>query len=150
MATITISKAYVDSFGNLKLAFAEELPAIHYDAVSKSASEVAVHEIAIHFRAVIAQLLEARPELADVYNQIKFAKADKAPAMMSAFVRLITTGATWDVEPKKHSAGEQFEDGTVARYDGYTYSIASATFADAVEAKLQPKSIEDDLAMFGF
>ena len=70
--------------------------------------------------------------------------------MMSAFVRIITNGATWDVEPKKHSAGEQFEDGTVARYDGYTYHIASATFADAVEVKLQPKSVEDDLAMFGF
>lgn len=149
MATITISKAYVDSFGNLKLAFAEELPAIQYDAVKKEASEVAVHEIAMHFRAVIAQLIEVRPELADIYNQIKFAKADKAPAMMSAFVRLITTGASWDVEPKKHSAGEQFEDGTVARYDGYTYHIVSATFADAVEVKLQPKSVEDDLAMFG-
>lgn len=149
MATITISKAYVDSFGNLKLAFAEELPAIQYDAVKKEASEVAVHEIAIHFRAVIAQLLEVRPELADMYNQIKFMSEKDRPSAMTDFITIITTDAKWDITPKKHSAGEQFEDGLIARYDGYTYAITSVTFADDVEAVLKPKSLKDALSRFG-
>lgn len=150
MATITISKAYVDSFRNLKLAFAEELPAIQFNKATDSAEEVTVNEIAIPLRAVIAQICDARPEVADMYSQIKFAPEDKRGRMMSAFVRLIAVGAAYDVEPTRYSAGEQFEDGTVARYDGYTYHITSATFAEAVEAKLRPASVDDDLAMFGF
>lgn len=146
--TITISKAYVDSFNNVRLTFAETLPAVRFDAVKKVAEEVQVSEISISFRAVLAQLLEVRPELADWYGQIRFAREEKRPAMLAAFVRLITNGSSWDIEPNHHSAGETFEDGTVARYDGYTYRIVSATFADAVEAKLQPKSVEDDIAMF--
>lgn len=149
MATITISKAYMDGFGNLKLTFVEELPAIQYDDVKNEAAEVAVHEIAIHFRAVVAQLIELRPELADVYNQIKFMPERERPSAMTDFITIITSDAKWDIEPKKHCAGEKFEDGHIARYDGYIYTITSATFADEVEAVLKPKSLKDALSRFG-
>lgn len=148
--TITVTNAYVGSFGNLVMKFAETLPAIKYDAVTKETSEVEVNEINISLRAFVGQLVEARPEVAELYSQVKLARDEKKPALMSAFIRLMTNGATYDIDPVRHSAGETFEDGTVARYDGYTYHIAAARFADAVEAKLQPKSVEDDLAMFGF
>ena len=134
--TITITKAYVDAYNAMRLSFAENLPAIRFNEQTNTAEEVEVNEIGISFRAVIAQ--------------IRFAKDDKRAAMLSAFVRLITKDASWEVEAKRHSAGETFEDGNIARYDGYTYNIVGVTFAPAVEAKVKPKSVEDDLAMFGF
>ena len=148
--TCTILNAYVGSFGNVNLKLNAKVKSIHYDSIAKTASEVEVDEITISLRAFIGQLIAARPEVADLYGQVKLARDEKKPALMSAFIRLMTNGATYDIDPVRHSAGETFEDGTVARYDGYTYHIAAARFADAVEAKLQPKSVEDDLAMFGF
>lgn len=147
--TVSIINTYVGSFGNLVIKIAETLPAIKYDAVTKTASEVEVNEINMSLRSFIGQLIEARPEVGELYSQVKLARDEKKPALMSAFLRLITTGAKWDITPKKHTSGEQFEDGTVARYDGYTYHIVAARFADAVEVKLQPKSLDDDLAAFG-
>lgn len=148
--TITITKAYVDAYNAMRLTFAENLPAIRFNEQTNTAEEVEVNEIGISFRAVIAQIISVRPEIADMYAQIRFANDDKRAAMLSAFVRLITKDASWEVEAKRHSAGETFEDGNIARYDGYTYNIVGVTFAPMVEAKVKPKSVEDDLAMFGF
>lgn len=148
--TCTITNAYVGSFGNVVLKVDGKLPSIQYDAITKTTSEIEVDEITISLRAFISQLITCRPEVSDLYSQVKLARDDKKPALMSAFIRLMTREGSYDIDAKLHSAGEQFEDGTVARYDGYTYNIVSAKFADAVEAKLQPKSVEDDLAMFGF
>lgn len=148
--TCTILNAYVGSFGNVVLKIDGKVPSIQYDAIAKTASEVEVDEITISLRAFIGQLIAARPEVADLYGQVKLSREDKKAALLSAFIRLMSREASYDIDAKLHSAGEQFEDGTVARYDGYTYNIVSAKFADAVEAKLQPKSIEDDLKAFGF
>lgn len=148
--TCAILNAYVGSYGNVVLKLDGKVPSIKYDAVSKTASEIEVDEITISLRAFIGQLIAARPEVADMYGQVKLARDDKKPALLSAFIRLMTREASYDIDAKLHSAGEQFEDGTVARYDGYTYSIASAKFADVVEVKLQPKSLDDDLKAFGF
>lgn len=148
--TITITNAYVGSFGNLVMKFAETLPSIKYNAATDETSEVEVKEINISLRAFINQLIEARPEVAELYSQIKLARDEKKPGLMSAFIRLMTNSATYDIDAVRHSAGETFEDGTAARYDGYTYHIIAAKFANAVEVKLKPKSVEDDLAMFGF
>lgn len=148
--TCTILNAYVGSFSNVVLKIDCKLPAIQYDAINKTTSEVEVDEINISLRAFIGQLIAARPEVADMYGQVKLARDDKKPALLSAFIRLMTRDAKYDIESVMHSAGQQFEDGTVARYDGYTYNIVSARFADAVEAKLQPKSLDDDLAAFGY
>lgn len=147
--TCTITNAYVGSFGNVVLKMDTKLPAIQYDAVSKTTEEIEVDEINISLRAFIRQLIGVRPEVADMYGQVKLARDDKKPALLSAFIRLMTRDAIYDVDAVLHSAGQQFEDGTVARYDGYTYNIVSAKFADAVEIKLQPKSLDDDLAAFG-
>lgn len=148
--TCTILNAYVGSFGNVVLKVDGKLPSIKYDAINKTTSEVEIDEIAISLRAFISQLIAARPEVADLYGQVKLAREEKKPALLSAFIRLMTREASYDIDAKLHSAGEQFEDGTVARYDGYTYNVVSAKFADAVEAKLQPKSLDDDLKVFGF
>lgn len=148
--TCTILNAYVGSFGNVVLKVDGKLPSIKYDAIVKTTSEVEIDEITISLRAFISQLIAARPEVADLYGQVKLAREDKKPALLSAFIRLMTREASYDIDAKLHSAGEQFEDGTVARYDGYTYNIVSVKFADAVEAKLQPKSLDDDLKAFGF
>lgn len=148
--TCTILNAYVGSFGNVNLKLDAKVKSIQYNAIAKTASEVEVDEITISLRAFINQLITARPEVADLYGQVKLSREDKKPALLSAFIRLMTREASYDIDAKLHSAGEQFEDGTVARYDGYTYNIVSAKFADAVEAKLQPKSLDDDLKAFGF
>lgn len=148
--TCTILNAYVGSFGNVNLKLNAKVKSIHYDAIAKTASEVEVDEITISLRAFIGQLIAARPEVSDLYSQVKLARDEKKPTLMSAFIRLMTREASYNIDAKLHSAGEQFEDGTVARYDGYTYNIVSAKFADAVEAKLQPKSLDDDLKAFGF
>lgn len=148
--TCTIVNAYVGSFGNVNIKLGAKVKAIKYDAVTKTASEVEVDEITISLRAFINQLIAVRPEVADLYGQIKLSREDKKPALLSAFIRIMTREAVYDIDAKLHSAGEQFEDGTVARYDGYTYNIVSAKFADAVEVKLQPKSLDDDLKAFGF
>ena len=148
--TCTILNAYVGSFGNVNLKLGATVKSVKYDAVTKTASEVEVDEITISLRAFINQLIAARPEVADLYGQVKLSREEKKPALLSAFIRLMTKEASYDIDVKLHSAGEQFEDGTVARYDGYTYNIVSAKFADAVEAKLQPKSLDDDLKAFGF
>lgn len=148
--TCTILNAYVGSFGNVVLKIDGKLPSIQYDAINKTTSEVEVDEITISLRAFISQLIAARPEVADLYGQVKLAREDKKPALLSAFIRLMTREASYEIDAVLHSAGQQFEDGTIARYDGYTYNIISAKFADAVEAKLQPKSLDDDLKAFGF
>lgn len=148
--TVVVTNAYVGSFGNVVLKMNTKLPSIQYDAVTKTTAQNEIDEISISLRAFIRQLIAVRPEVADMYGQVKLAHDDKKPALLSAFIRLMTRGASYDVESILHSAGQQFEDGTIARYDGYTYNIVAATFADSVEAKLQPKSVEDDLAMFGF
>ena len=148
--TCTILNAYVGSFGNVVLKVDSKLPSIKYDAITKTTSEVEINEITISLRAFIGQLIAARPEVADLYGQVKLARDDKKPALLSAFIRLMTREASYDIDAALHSAGQQFEDGTIARYDGYTYNIVSARFADAVEAKLQPKSLDDDLKAFGF
>lgn len=148
--TCTILNAYVGSFGNVVLKIDGKLPSIQYDAINKTTSEVEVDEITVSLRAFISQLIAARPEVADLYGQVKLAREDKKPALLSAFIRLMTREASYAIDAVLHSAGQQFEDGTIARYDGYTYNIVSAKFADAVEAKLQPKSLDDDLKAFGF
>ena len=148
--TCTILNTYVGSFGNVVLKIDGKLPSIQYDAINKTTSEVEVEEITISLRAFISQLIAARPEVADLYGQVKLAREDKKPALLSAFIRLMTREASYGIDAVLHSAGQQFEDGTIARYDGYTYNIVSAKFADAVEAKLQPKSLDDDLKAFGF
>lgn len=150
MATIKITKAYVNSFKALVIGFDGELPAIKFNEQTNTAEEVKVSEITVPFRAAIAQLIAIRPELSEVYAQITFAKDDARPAKLAAFVRLITTDASYEIDAKEYKAGEQFEDGTVARYNGYSYNITGATFAPVVEAKIKPKSLEDDLAAFGF
>lgn len=148
--TCSILNAYVGSFGNLNLKLNDKVKSIQYDAITKTASTVDVDEIAISLRSFIGQLITARPEVADLYSQVKLARDEKKPALMSAFIRLMTRDASYEIDAVLHSAGQQFEDGTIARYDGYTYNIVSAKFADAVEAKLQPKSLDDDLKAFGF
>lgn len=148
--TCTILNAYVGSYGNVVLKIDGKLPSIQYDAVNKTTSEVEVDEITLSLRAFINQLIAARPEVADLYGQVKLTHDDKKPARLSSFMRLMTREASYDIDAVLHSAGQQFKDGTIARYDGYTYNIVSAKFADIVEAKLQPKSLDDDLKAFGF
>ena len=148
--TCTILNAYVGSFGNVNLKLDAKVKSIHYDTITKTTSEVEVDEIAISLRAFISQLIAVRPEVADLYGQVKLSRDEKKPALLSAFIRLMTREASYDIDAVLHSAGQQFEDGTIARYDGYTYNIVSAKFADAVEVKLQPKSLDDDLKAFGF
>lgn len=148
--TCSILNAYVGSYGNVNLKLDAKVKSIHYDAITKTASEVEIDEISISLRSFIKQLIDLRPEVSDIYGQVKLARDEDKPARMSAFIRLMTRDAKYDIDAKLHSAGEDFGDGTIARYDGYTYNIVSARFADVVEAKLQPKSLEDDLKAFGY
>lgn len=148
--TCTIINAYVGSFGNVVLKVDGKLPSIKYDAITKTTSEVEVDEISISLRSFIKQLIDLRPGVSDIYGQVKLARDEKKPALMSDFICLMTRDAKYEIDAKLHSAGEQFEDGTIARYDGYTYNIVSAKFADVVEATLQPKSLADILKAFGY
>ena len=154
MATINCSivNAYVTTVAEravVTMKLGAKVPTMEYDAVSKTASEVEVDEIQLSFRAFVAQLIACRPEVAELYQMVQFAKDADKPRMLTAFVRLMTRDAVYDIDAVQHTAGEKFENGTIARFDGYTYAISAAKFADAVEVKLQPKSLDDDLAAFG-
>ena len=154
MATINcpIVNAYVTTVAEravVTMKLGAKVPSMEYDAVNKVANEVEVDEIQLSFRAFVAQLIAARPEVAELYQMVQFAKDADKPRMLTAFVRLMTRDAVYDIDAVQHTAGEKFENGTIARFDGYTYGISSAKFADAVEIKLQPKSLDDDLAAFG-
>lgn len=154
MATINcpIVNAYVTTVAEravVTMKLGTKVPTMEYDAVSKTASEVEVDEIQLSFRAFVAQLIACRPEVAELYQMVQFAKDADKPRMLTAFVRLMTRDAVYDIDAVQHTAGEKFENGTIARFDGYTYNVSSAKFADAVEVKLQPKSLDDDLAAFG-
>lgn len=154
MATINcpIVNAYVTTVAErtvVTMKLGTKVPSMDYDRVNKVANEVEIDEIQLSFRAFVAQLIAARPEVAELYQMVQFAKDADKPRMLTAFVRLMTRDAIYDVDVIQHSAGQQFENGTVARYDGYTYAISAAKFSDVVEVKLQPKSLDDDLAAFG-
>lgn len=154
MATINcpIVNAYVTTVAEravVTMKLGAKVPTMEYDAVSKTASEVEIDEIQLSFRAFVAQLIACRPEVAELYQMVQFAKDADKPKMLTAFVRLMTRDAVYDIDAVQYTAGQKFENGTIARYDGYTYVITAAKFADAVEVKLQPKSLDDDLAAFG-
>ena len=104
--TVVVTNAYVGSFGNVVLKINTKLPSIQYDAVTKTTAQNEVDEISISLRAFIRQLIAVRPEVADMYGQIKLAHDDKKPALLSAFIRLMTRGASYNVESILHSAGQ--------------------------------------------
>lgn len=154
MATINcpIVNAYVTTVAEravVTMKLGAKVPDMEYDSVNKVANEVEVDEIQLAFRAFVAQLIAARPEVAELYQMVQFAKDADKPRMLTAFVRLMTRDAVYDIDAVQHTAGQKFDNGTVARFDGYTYNIIGAKFADVVEVKLQPKSLDDDLAAFG-
>lgn len=148
--TCTIINAKFNTFGDVLVKFDGKVPSIRYDTATKTTSEVEVDEITLSLRAFIAQLITARPEVGDMYNRVKLAPADKRSGLLLKFMYLVTLEAEYDIESVKHSAGQQFEDGTIARYDGYTHSIVGARFADGVEARLLPISLDDALAALGY
>ena len=154
MATINcpITDAYVTRVNeraiiNIKLG--AKLPSMEYDAVSKTAAETEVDEIQLSFKAFVAQLIAVRPEVGELFQVVQFANNDEKARKLASFVRIVTRNATYDVDAVLHTAGQKFDNGTVARFDGYTYNIVGTKFADAVELKLQPKSLDDDLAALG-
>lgn len=126
-----------------------KIPKMEYDAVSKVASEVEVDELQFSFRAFVAQLIACRPEVSELYQTVQFTKDADKPRMLTIFVRLMTRDAVYDIDAVQHTAGEKFENGTIARFDSYIYNISAVKFADELEIKLQPKSIDDDIAAFG-
>lgn len=148
--TCSILYYRIDSFGNIVLKIDGKVPSIRYDAITKTTSEAEVDEITISLRAFVAQLIMARPEVADMYAQVKLAREDKKSGLLLLFIRFMTNNAKYDIESVRHSAGQQFEDGTIARYDGYTHRIVGARFMDSLEVKFQRKSLDEALDAFVF
>lgn len=154
MATINcpIVNAYVtrvEERSFITIRFNAMLPSMEYDAVSKIAAEIEVDEIQLSFKAFVAQLIKARPEIGELFQVVQFAKNEEKARKLSSFLRIVTRDATYDIDAVLHTAGQKFDNGTIARFDGYSYNIVGAKFSDIVEANIQPKSLEDDLAEFG-
>lgn len=147
--TCSILNYRIGSYRDITLYFDGKLPSIKYDPATKTTSEIEVDMITISLRSFISQLIIARPEVADMYNQVKLAPEDKKTNRLLLFLRFMTSDAKYDIESVLHSAGQQFEDGTVARYDGYTHHIVGARFMDALENRFEQLSIDDALAVFG-
>lgn len=148
--TCTILHYTINKYGDLELLFDGKIPSIQYDVVTKTTSEIEVDKLTLSIRSFISQLIAARPEVGDMYSRVKLAPADKRTGLLLNFMYLVTSEAEYDIESVQHSAGQQFEDGTVARYDGYTHRIVGARFADGVEARLLPISLDDALAALGY
>lgn len=154
MATINcpITDAYVtrvDERAIINIKLGAKIPSIEYDAATKVAAESEVDEIQMSFKAFVAQLIKARPEVGEFFQIVQFANNDEKARKLASFVRIATRDAAYDIDAVLHTAGQKFDNGTVARFDGYTYNIIGAKFSDIVEANIQPKSLEDDLAEFG-
>lgn len=154
MATINcpITDAYVTrveerSIINIKLG--AKIPSIKYDAATKTVAESETDEIQLSFKAFVAQVVKCRPEVGELFQVVQFAKNDEKARKLASFIRIVTRDAAYDVDAVLHTAGQKFDNGTVARFDGYTYNIIGAKFSDTVEARLQPRSLDDDLAEFG-
>ena len=150
MATITAAvKSYrlqSTTFGRIiTVTFDSKFPAIDEDG-----ADVETSELRFTLRQLIAQLTNVRPEAADLLERVNLASKSSNPTLMQAFLKVILTDASYEIDSIRYEKDDVFEDGTVAQSAGYRRDITGITFAPAVEAKIKPISLDDALSALGF
>lgn len=150
MATITtVVKSYrlqSTNFGRIiTVDFDQELPTFNDDG-----SDATTATIKFTLKQLIGQLLNVRPEASDLLEKVNLASKANNPTLMQAFLKIILTDATYEIESIAYDKDDVFDDGTVALHKGYRRNIVSVTFAPAVEAKIKPITLDDALAALGF
>lgn len=150
MATIaTLVKSYrlqSTTFGRIiTIDFDQDLPTIAEDG-----TDATTKSIRFTLKQLIAQIVNVRPEASDLLEKVNLASKGNNPTLMQAFLKVILTDATYEIESVPYHEGDVFEDGTVAESNGYRRNLVSVTFAPAVEAKIKPITLNDALAALGF
>ena len=150
MATINaLVKSYrlqSTNFGRIiSVDFDQEFPAIADDGTDATTTS-----IRLTLKQLIAQLVNVRPEASDLLEKVNLATKANNPTLMQAFLKVILTDATYEIDSIRYNEGDVFEDGTVAMHNGYRHNIINVTFAPAVEAKIKPITLDDALAVLGF
>lgn len=150
MGTIsTLVKSYrlqSTNFGRIiTIDFDQDLPTIAEDG-----TDATTKSIRFTLKQLIAQIVNVRPEASDLLEKVNLASKGNNPTLMQAFLKVILTDATYEIESVAYHEGDVFEDGTVAESNGYRRNLVSVTFAPAVEAKIKPITLDDALAALGF